>query len=1014
MQSDSNHDNSPSSTPSGEQGDGSIASTNSPITNRTDDVTLHHHPVEADSYATLLGDSRNNLSTPGNQLRPTDVIKYFGDYEIIEEIARGGMGVVYKARQVSLNRVVALKMILSGQLAGVDDVKRFYVEAKAAANLDHPGIVPIYEIGNCSGQHFFSMKLIEGGSLTKKMGSLSADPKAAVRLLLKVVHAVHHAHQRGILHRDLKPANILLDEQDNPYVTDLGLAKRVDDNSDLTRTGAIVGTPNYMPPEQASGSKDISTTADIYSIGAILYELLTGKPPFASATPMETLLKVMTDAPIKPSSIKPSIDAGLELICLKCLNKEPSDRYASASELAADLDHWLAGEPISVQAPTSSAVLRLWMRQNFGNAPWIVFTGASIGLLLSILFWIATFQQDSREMIDFYSLWPRVPKPTMYFPVVLPEWLSMLCFPLLIVVLATMGLVIALIVRPKNQDADIIAGLVAGTSASLVLYLCYFAFQPDRQTIYEFGLLSSLGRHVDSTSSSIEEFKALYPDLNESSTSKKIGFLARKLTYESILNAPIRVWKNCFLAILCCLPSGLIETLIAGHFLRNSNSLSRGVLRSLEFAVTYCAIHFLVSMYLGFFFLWGSGGGVPRLRILLVIAFASFVLFLGFQAKRFWTRLPFHLGWILCLLFAVFLDFIPWRDLAQHSGQVAFWQSILVKQPDNEPIRIILMNGHRKFGRALLEGKSPSDAIVWFRKAEKLSDGLAEPLRTTSSQRIQYDISEAEWERGDNQQCFEIRRRLANQNAPAELVEGYFRTSMLLNRVEEAKAWMQNLPIRKTTDFLYYWRIAYGFSGLANDGTEFIGDHRAFTQLVSERVESERDFTDDRRTSLLAWIRSSQTWKISKPIPIEQSTADLLSSLLGQDESRRNILATWNEVTAGQGEYVDLKGIYGESPSSSVYATTTFDIAEDGNYVFIMGSDDSCRIWCNGQMIVNKPLKEPGVFLYSHYMPLKAGKNELVMNVAQVTRKWWFGACVYREGLVEALAKPVIKTELAP
>ncbi|HEV3435872.1 MAG TPA: serine/threonine-protein kinase, partial [Gemmata sp.] len=206
---------------------------------------------------------------------PIGSVRYFGDYELLEEIARGGMGVVFKARQVSLNREVALKMILTGQLASAADVARFRAEAEAAANLDHSNVLPIYEIGEHLGQQYFSMKLVPGGSLARKVTELVKDPKAAVAMFVKVCRAVDFAHRRGILHRDLKPGNILLDADGMPYVTDFGLAKKVEGDSTLTQSGAIVGTPSYMAPEQARAEKGLTTGVDVYALGAILYELLT-------------------------------------------------------------------------------------------------------------------------------------------------------------------------------------------------------------------------------------------------------------------------------------------------------------------------------------------------------------------------------------------------------------------------------------------------------------------------------------------------------------------------------------------------------------------------------------------------------------------------------------------------------------------------------------------------------------------------------------------------------------------
>jgi len=335
-----------------------------------------------DQGATLSFDGPRPAAPPPGAPGPDRAPLYrFGDYELREEIARGGMGVVYRARQVSLQRDVALKMILSGPFASPIEMQRFRRESEAAANLDHPNLVPIYEVGEHEGQHFFSMKLIEGGSLSARVPRLVREPRAAARLLVKVARAVDHAHARGFLHRDLKPSNILLDSRDEPYVTDFGLTRRVEGESFLTRTGAIVGTPSYMAPEQASGQRGVLTArADVYSLGAILYELLTGQPPFRAATVMETVVQVLEQEPAPPRRIRPGVPRDLELICLKCLEKAPEARYPTAAALADDVDRFLRGEDVAARRAGFRVRLRRWVRRETALA----FRLAGLGLIAGL------------------------------------------------------------------------------------------------------------------------------------------------------------------------------------------------------------------------------------------------------------------------------------------------------------------------------------------------------------------------------------------------------------------------------------------------------------------------------------------------------------------------------------------------------------------------------------------------------------------------------------------------------
>ncbi len=338
----------------------------------------------------------NKPAPPDNGPEIGDKVRYFGDYELLEEIARGGMGVVYKARQANLNRIVALKMILAGQFAGEEDVQRFYTEAEAAASLDHPGIVPIFEIGEHAGQHYFSMGYIEGESLAHRVADGPLPPREAAELVKKICDAMAYAHDRGVIHRDLKPANILIDSNGQPKVTDFGLAKKTEADSGLTGTGQILGTPAYMPPEQASGKTDIGPLADVYSLGAILYCLLTGRPPFQAASPMDTLLQVLDQEPVAPKHLNLAVPIDLETICLKCLNKESFKRYDSANSLGVDLQRYLNGEPIRARPVGQAERVWRWCRRNPAIATLSMLAASFLllGFLVSTLFAIETAKQS--------------------------------------------------------------------------------------------------------------------------------------------------------------------------------------------------------------------------------------------------------------------------------------------------------------------------------------------------------------------------------------------------------------------------------------------------------------------------------------------------------------------------------------------------------------------------------------------------------------------------------------------
>jgi hypothetical protein len=303
-------------------------------------------------------------------------------FEILGELGRGGMGVVYKARHLGLKRVVALKMILVGAHAGGEELRRFRTEAETLARLQHPNVVQIYEVGEQGGLPYCALEFVGGGSLDRRLADGPLRPDEAADLAAKLARAIHAAHQAGIVHRDLKPANVLLTEDGTPKITDFGLAKKLEGASALTASGAIMGTPSYMPPEQAGGqAKTVGPAADIYSLGAILYELLTGRPPFRAATTMDTILQVVSEEPKPLTALKADVPRELELICLKCLKKDPRQRYATAQDLAEDLRRYRDHEAVSAVPETVMG----WWWKRLRRQPLVAALSAALALVLVLV-----------------------------------------------------------------------------------------------------------------------------------------------------------------------------------------------------------------------------------------------------------------------------------------------------------------------------------------------------------------------------------------------------------------------------------------------------------------------------------------------------------------------------------------------------------------------------------------------------------------------------------------------------
>jgi serine/threonine protein kinase len=610
----------------------------------------------------ILGDGE--ITMPAAGMDWPDSNFSLDDYELLEEIARGGMGVVYRARQISLNRSVAVKMILSGRLASPAEVQRFRAEAAAAATLDHPHIVPIYEISESRGQHYFSMKLIEGGSLANLLagGQWSVanrdHQRKSARLLATVAQAVHHAHERGILHRDLKPANILLDLDGEPHVTDFGLAKRMNEDSDLTQTGAILGTPCYMAPEQASGRKGaVTTLSDVYSLGAILYEMLTGRQPFKGETPFETLAQVREQEVHPPSKCNPKIDRGLEAICLKCLDKNPQRRYGTVGALADDLRHWQEGEPIQAKPPSMAQVWWIWLRKNFRAAMWTVIIGLlcgglGVGLVILPYFWPLL-----ETGANTYSFFPNLPKPwplTDWSP---PSWLlnggGFLGFSLI----AGIGWFTVWLVRPKDEWGDLGTSLATG----LMVGISAFAFGVGPCSVIAFTVvpqltdLSAMGLggfepkppEPDSLPPRLEKLMKKYPDLKEVKDNPG-KLIVSKVIADQVAASFRGIWLGLAYSLGLSVIATLGQTMSAGQLRRRGDSFRWQLFHYLELSIPGSYLILLLG--------WHGLDPYPYLiiyqwRILSVLGLLLFVNSVGIFQRWHWaTRAAGYAAWGLILV----------------------------------------------------------------------------------------------------------------------------------------------------------------------------------------------------------------------------------------------------------------------------------------------------------------------------------------------------------------------------
>ncbi len=666
-----------------------------------------------------------NTLAPSGPATNSAAPREFGDYLLEEEIARGGMGIVYRGRQKSLDREVAIKMILAGQFASQEEVDRFYTEATAAAKLDHPNIVPVYDVGDIDGHHFFSMKFVEGSDLAAKLVELRNDLPVAVEILRKVCEAVHHAHQRGVLHRDLKPGNILLDRNNEPYVTDLGLARRFNEDSRLTQTGAIIGTPSYMPPEQASGSADITTAADVYSLGAILYEILTGRPPFKASSPVETMMQVISEMPVRPSTTG-TTDRGLESICMKCLAKDQNDRYESAADLSRDLERWFNGEPLSVRSASLANVTKFWLKQNFGSAIWAIAIGPVMGIVSGLSLWYSTIGMNTSGIRDVYEKLPSAQVPFSPSAFTIPRIAQAPLVILFLLSIVFVGYLTARFVKPKHRGADLAAGTIVGFIASLAAFM--FALGPLcvltslKYNDLKYAVQIAVAENDETPDWVLEQ----YPELKGFSQVEQVKLLAQKTESDHFFQIPSGIWTGAFVSLAIYFLPCLFETFVAGPIFRRKERWYRELLAYLEITFPVVTLMIVFTLAVITWLILGGCGFRWTIRLAVLLLLISVAVIAGRMRWQVPLRLAIQTAFAVSFVWFFATDFPSIPGVADCNGRIANARRAVRENPDSYLAQARFVGTYITYSEMLWQNDRRSESLVLIDSAIEKSDQLAE------------------------------------------------------------------------------------------------------------------------------------------------------------------------------------------------------------------------------------------------------------------------------------------------
>lgn len=951
--------------------------------------------------ATILENSKTPPDAPPLSSDESKTrIRYFGDYELVDEIARGGMGVVYRARQISLDRTVALKMILGADFASDEAKQRFQMEAESAGRLDHPHIVPIYDIGEHERLPYFSMKFVDGATLSSIADKLHQDHERAIELVTKIADAVHHAHQRGIVHRDLKPGNVLLDAAGEPLLTDFGLARRSSE-SELTRTGTILGTPEYMPPEQARGEA-ATTASDIYSLGAILYRLLTGRTPHTGDSAMAIMQSIGSGNITKPRTLNLNIHRDLEAIVLKCLATDPNERYASAADLAQDLRAFRDGRALIARPAGPVELIRIWMRQQFGNVRWVPAIALVVGGVSGVLtWWVGTTVNMEIDPALVEQIRPGDRAPLWWLDLPIPPVVALMTVLSLIV---TLGMMVKLIIQPKTRMADAIAGFGVGLLAGIVWYiagggalLVAYATQTE-----DMNLLSLANQSTDYAE---QLTSRRYPELFGMPRSHQVRVLETRIMSHN-RTVPLLVgWIGAPLAALAFAVAGMLQTIVFGDIIRRE--LARRKLLEDTRVAPGPSGRFPISHYLnGGFFEYTFFAMLLGQLLFVVTALSSQLILTGATSVVDWNNEAVAATLVLAGLIAVATHWPAWlRVPALIVGCVAGgWLSGRIDHDVSHRWQLAVKRGN--VARYAREAATYTDPLTQLRSAEAQRQ-LGSRMRQSHTDRavswFRSSIGIAQSIEPDEK--LNSMRRQTLDNARFELAVAL----LLRDQVPDAAETL--LPLRpqtadvsagQTNSFMItvgnVLRLAV--LSLPDD----VDDRFDWTRRTAKRL-APRLWPDPQQASLfVSWIASQQTWHLYGPVETPPGTprtnktiSDLLASTpqlqqtlvelrSGDDFPEASFIA---EVAPDQPVW--LKDYFHPQEFVAAYAVSKIDSESDQIVTFRLGSDDGVVMWIDGEEVHRNDVNRGISRADDRFdVDLAAGPHVIVLKISQGREGWGF------------------------